>query len=174
MAGISLKALVLHGARVVNDVVTGKVRLGFDQAWDQAPARSSYPRRLSPSSPRTGYPSEERLTADLSGEDAAANKAGRPGNGTVLVRRNPAMRAGRTVLSGWSDADGSPRLTATGCIGFLKAKAPVARAKGLPKRPRRFHPLARQRMDARLAWPMPAGGTCSARRGERETGGAGR
>jgi len=171
MAG-NLETLVLRGNRVIRDVVTGMVRNGSNLADRQTPGLLSHPRRLSQPTWQTGYPPvTPHCFVDARDEDRGGQRAGRLGSLVgVLVRRSPAMSAGRTVLSGWSFTVGGPQASAVRCPGLFTTKTPASGAKVLPERhascstggvgigrPRMQQPG--KRMMSRPASSTPAGGT---------------
>jgi hypothetical protein len=86
--------------------------------------------------PQASLDAEPRYClAETVGEAAAAVRAGRPASCRgVLVRRSPAMTAGRTVLSGWSLAMGGPCRTAVGCAGPRTGDTLTSVGKELPER----------------------------------------
>jgi hypothetical protein len=104
MAVKNLETLVLCGNRVVGDVVNSRALMGSDAVKGQTPRIMSHPRRLSQRFSGPCYKAKRRPVIVVAhDEDAAVARAGRSwGRSGVLVRRSPAMAAGRTVLSRWS------------------------------------------------------------------------
>jgi hypothetical protein len=169
MAVMKVETLKLRGNSVAGDLFVGP-RMGSAPAVSPTPVPMSHPRRQS-QTVRTDYqPPTWSSFADDLGEDAPAERAGRSGCfAGVLVRRSPAIRAGRTVLSGWSLAMGDPRSTAAGRSGLATARLQASVTKVNPGRPVASCIQAERTgiglcqpagtcMEARLAWSMPAGG----------------
>jgi hypothetical protein len=172
---ILLETLVLRGNRVVDGVVTGMVRSGSNGADRQTPELLSHPRCLSQLSMLTGYASATwGAFIDARDEDPTRLRAGRLGSSVgVLVSRSLASPAGRAVLWGWSFAVGGPVVTAAGCFGSLRTKAPATGTKGLQERQPSAFTLGERTGNRRMrpgkggaTWPasvsMPAGGTFAA------------
>jgi hypothetical protein len=171
MANSILESVLLRG-NLVAGMVTSTARIGSNVADQQTPDRLSHARRLSQCLPRTGYPPVSRpVFVDDLDADLAAERAGRPGSRDVLVRRSPAMTAGRAVLWGWPGTVRVPGATADRLLGLAKANLPASGAKVLRERPQGFQLWAErtgsplglprgQQPDKRLegtpAWPMPA------------------
>ena len=142
MAVNLLESLVLRGVPVAGDVVAEMARMGFQLVKGQTPATLSYPRHPSQRFGQIGQPDVRRLLVGTYDKEAAATRAGRSeSEAGVLVSRDPAIFAGRTVLSGWSRRFQPlrPAVQRTGSSGCL----PIAVSTGLER-------------EAQRVWPMPA------------------
>ena len=124
----NLETLVLRGVTVACDCVTGLKGIGSNLAAQMPAMDLSHLRHPSQSDPQAGMDTGPRYwRAEPSGAASAVERAGRPGRSSgVLVRRNPAINAGRAILSGWSLATGEPFPTAAWCIGRFSPASPAA------------------------------------------------
>jgi hypothetical protein len=117
MAVINSQSVVLRGVNVVNGVVTGMTRRGFNPAVEAPSAGSlSYQRHLSLGAPQAGLdPWARHERAAFGGGGHAAPRAGRPGSPAGVPVKRPARSAGRAILSGWPQASGVASPTAAWC-----------------------------------------------------------
>src|SRR5262245_66492503 len=109
MAAKNMESLVLRGVSVLGGGKAVELCLGSYVADVQMPRGPLSMRHPSPGceEDRT-EPPQQRIRNRRNGADRAAVRAGRPGSPAgVLVRRNPARKAGRAVLFGWPIAAGA-------------------------------------------------------------------
>jgi hypothetical protein len=136
MAVINRNTLVLNNVRVVRDVVTGTMGNGLIQAIAQAATSPFSSRHSSQRYPQAGHePGPRHALAGPADEDAVADRAGRPGCCSgVLVRRSPALGAGRTLPPGWSVSKGGCCPTAAWRLDRFTAGAWASAGMLLPGR----------------------------------------
>ena len=175
MAKMNSENLVLRGVNVVADVVIGLKRIGSGQANDQTAAMPlSCTRHLMMTDSRPDADPAMRYEPATSAA-SSAQWAGRPGYvAGVLSSRNPAITAGRAILSGWSLVEGGACPAAVGISGRFTALMPMPAGEVLPGRtqltrlhalrPWRLSPSVRsgKRGEVSTAYHRPAGGTPSA------------
>jgi hypothetical protein len=94
------ETLVLRGVRVAGDVVTGLKRAGFNPAMAQTAAMSQSPRH--PHCARENTGPDTPCASDVAVTAVAVSRAGRPERLAGSPGHRPAIKAGRSILSGWS------------------------------------------------------------------------
>jgi len=109
MAAKNMESLVLRGVSVLGGGKAVELCLGSYATDVQMPRGPLSMRHPSPGCEENRTePLQQRVRNRRNGADRAAVRAGRPGSPAgVLVRRNPARKAGRAVLFGWPIAAGA-------------------------------------------------------------------
>jgi hypothetical protein len=135
MAVKNLNTLVLRGVTVVGDVLTGKMGIGCYPATVQMPALRSLRHASRSCSHADWEPSLRHVHVVVDDVDAVADRAGRsercPG---VLIRRSPALTAGRIITQRCSVALGGPRPTAVWRSGRFTATRTTSVGEGNSRR----------------------------------------
>lgn len=158
MAVINLKNLTVRGVSVKGDVVSVRTRnLGYQakvMSLDSAV-------HLTMRHPSPRFHAEADRSRCLS-NSANGARAGRPGSTTgVLVRRSPAISAGKPVHQGWTRASGESRAMFARLAGIPAKTLPMLRLAASrlggwqPKR----QPLAKQGKQPGLAGKRAAAST---------------
>jgi hypothetical protein len=126
MALITREALVLRGVSVLGDGQPVSLRLGTGEATTQAKAVPFSMRHPSPGCDAvpTAVRHDPKANAKGNGAPGAGRSRSRAG---VLVRRSPAIIAGRTFVYRWSEAEGGSKTAGQRlCRKQAKPLAPVA------------------------------------------------
>ena len=163
MAVINLKNLTVRGVSVKGDVVSMRTRdLGYQAkvtSLDSAVHLTM--RHPSPRCPAEAD-RQRRLPCSCGSNKASGARAGRPGSETgVLVRRSPAIFAGKPVHQGWTRAFGESRAGFASSTGMPAKTLPMLRLAALRlggwqlKR----QPLAKQGIKPGLAGQRAAAST---------------